>query len=164
LIPKSIGFALLVAIVFYLLVLVSKSFLLQKFDHQGVLGFESGTWEVRVNKWMRRIIFTDYYSVAFLAFGIAGVWLYLKKKWNLLMFVLALSGLALTTFHFNFPQKIEHFEKYRAALAVRPWSLEGKWWTWDNLSIWGWRFWFWWGDSYLIKCSQPYWNDSGKWR
>jgi 4-amino-4-deoxy-L-arabinose transferase-like glycosyltransferase len=122
---KSIGFALLVAIVFYLLVLVSKSFLLQKFDHQGVLGFESGTWEVRVNKWMRRIIFTDYYSVAFLAFGIAGVWLYLKKKWNLLMFVLALSGLALTTFHFNFPQKIEHFEKYRAALAVRPWSLEG---------------------------------------
>lgn len=92
-------------------------FLLAQLGRQGVLGFEVGVWESRLDRWISRAHALEFYGVMFWLSAIL-VFLLLRGRYAQRFAPAALlaAGLVLNVFHFNKPHPTAVFSEVISAL------------------------------------------------
>jgi hypothetical protein len=94
----------------------SAGFLLDLLGRQGVLGFEVGAWESRMERWIWRAHGLEFYALVFWVASLLVFYIY-RSHARFAPTALLISGLALNTFHFNWPHSTKIFIDVRNALV-----------------------------------------------
>ena len=92
--------------------------------YKGTFGFDPGFWPSHVAAYARRLSFLDFYSLGFLATSLCSVFLFRKRYVPFLIPLVAISGILLNTFHYNYPQPIDPFYTFLKKVEADPSILE----------------------------------------
>jgi hypothetical protein len=82
----------------------NRDWFLARVGREGVLGFEPGVWEARLDAWISRARVMDYYSSVYW-FSLIVMWVLYRYRMNRALFLsVCVFSMGLNTFHLNFPQ------------------------------------------------------------